>query len=175
MSPAKLDAILNAKSLNLPLAVYEWFLLASRWTQNDANVWIAPQDLVAENGIVDVLHDKHGINAWSLRETDLQHEDPPVVSDNKVASPTFSQFVAAMIINDLLFFDDETGPPVELKRASRNAMDMRPVASCCGDVMADGPLESATIVIYAYPNNGPLFGKARTLEGQTLLSRWRKH
>ncbi len=175
MPPEKLDAILRAKSLDLPAAVCEWYLLAANWHQGGVNVWIPPRDLVADDGIVDVLHDKHGVSEWGVRVEDLKYEDPPIVTNNEIASPTFSNFVAAMIVNDLLFFDDESGEPLELKPGTLPLEGMHNVASCGGDFMADGPLESATIVMYAYSHNGPLFGKSRTHEGRTVLSRLRKH
>ena len=155
MLPRELDAILRAKTLNLPVAVCEWYLLAANWTPKGMNVWIHPRELMAYDGRVDVLHDKDGVNEWSIRIADLQQEDPPVVADDKIASPSFSKFVAAMIINDVLF-DYETEEPVELKRAAACVEGMRIVASCFGDFVADGPLESAAVMLFAYPRNGPL-------------------
>lgn len=174
MRSEELDAILRAKSLELPAAVCEWYLLAANWTQRGMNVWIHPRELLPHDGFIDVLHDTGGVNEWSIRVTDFPHEDPPVVTaDNKIASATFSQFVAAMIINDVLFCDDEAKEPVELKREPARAKGMRRVTSCFGDFIADGPLESAAVVMYVYPRNGPVLAKSRTPEGGALLSRLR--
>jgi hypothetical protein len=73
-----------------------------------------------------------------------------------------------MIVNDLLF-DYETAEPVELDRdAARQGMTCL-VSARCGQFLIDAPLESATIVMFAYPNDGPVFGKSRTPEGRARL------
>jgi len=78
------------------------------------------------------------INHWGVRVADIDVEDPPVVSyekKNEDVSPSFSKFVAAMIVNDLLF-DYETEEPIELERDSIRADGMSYVSSCCGDFFA---------------------------------------
>ena len=172
----QLDAILHRKRLTLPTAIREWYLLAAKWSQRGLNVWIRPVELTASEGIVWLLTDTEGINSWGVRVADLELDDPPVVSrekNNDIVSRSFSEFVAAMIVNDLLF-DYRTEEPIELKRDSVGAEEMRYVASCCGDFFTDGPLESASVVMFAYPENGPVYGKSRTPEGRDMLQRSRK-
>lgn len=176
MSLGDLNVILRAKPLNLPAAVREWYLLAAKWTEGGLNVWIRPQELTACDGIVWILTDTEGINHWGVRVADLDIDDPPVVSyenNTDIACPIFSMFVAAMIVNDVLF-DYETEAPVELNHDSARADRMCLVSSCCGDFFADGPLESATVVMFAYPGNGPVYGKSRTPVGCALLQQLRR-
>ena len=54
------------ESLALPAAVREWYLLADRWSQGALNVWIGPQELAAEAGMVEVLTDTQGVNRWEF-------------------------------------------------------------------------------------------------------------
>ncbi len=117
MPAAEFEQILREKALTLPAAVCEWRLLAATWNQGGMNVWVPPRELAAYDGMVDVLHDTGGVNAWSVRVADFEHEDPPVVSENRIACPSFSQFVAAMIINDVLF-GDPNEEALELKRTA---------------------------------------------------------
>lgn len=176
MVGAKLDAILAAKALKLPAAVWEWYLLAANWKQVGLNVWIHPQDIEGSEGIVWILTDTEGITHWGVRVADFDIEDPPVVSleqNNDVVTPTFSKFVAAMVVNDVLF-GSGIEEPIELKRNSAHAHPMHFVTSCCGDFFADGPLESATVVMFAYPENGEVYGRSRTPAGRALLRRLRQ-
>ena len=177
ISPAQLDVILRAKPLNLPTAVREWYLLAGKWNQGGLNVWIHPHELAACDGIVWILTDTAGVNLWGVRVEDLNIEDPPVVSHEKnddIVSENFSRFVAAMIVNDVLF-DYSTEEPISLNHDSVHAERMRLFSSCNGDFLADGPLESSTVVIFAYPGNGPVYGKSRTSAGRALLRRLQRH
>ena len=107
-------------------------------------------------------------------------EDPPVVSyegdpPNGLDFPDFSRFVAAMIVNDFLF-DYETEEPVELNRDTAPEGMTCLVSARCGQFLMDAPLESATIVMFAYPKNGPVYGKSNTPAGQARLQqlRWQK-
>ncbi len=47
------------------------------------------------------------------------------------------------------------------------------VSARCGAFYAESALESATVVTFAYPGNGPAFGKSRTSAGDALLQRLR--
>jgi hypothetical protein len=173
MAPAELDVILRAKPLNLPAAVREWYLLAANWNQGGLNVWIRPGVLAACGGMVWVLGDTGGITHWGVRVADAGIADPPVFEldeDDEVAFPSFSRFVAAMIVNDVLF-DYESEEPVKLTRDSIRTDMTCFVSSRYGDFFADDPLESATVVIFAYPGDGPVYGKSRTPEGRLLLQR----
>jgi hypothetical protein len=176
MTTHDFDSILRAKDLKLPAAVHEWYILAGNWNQGALNVWKHPQELAAYDGVVWILTDTQGVNHWGIRVADLNMEDPPVVSHEKsdeVVSSSFSRFVASMIVNDVLF-DYETEEPVELERGAARANMMRSVSSCRGDFFADGPLESATVVIFAYPEDGPVYGKSRTPAGRALLQDMRR-
>jgi len=53
-----------------------------------------------------------------------------------------------------------------------NTIDL-PIAHGEGRYYADAPLEAATDVAYAYPHDGPVYGKARTPAGHALLQRLR--
>lgn len=178
MPPADLDAILDAKRLKLPVAVREWYLLATEWTQGGLNVWIHPQELTAVEGAIAFLTDTQGIHHWSVRIADQGIEDPPVIlcegiPDGEVVCASFSKFVAAMIMNDVIF-DNETEAPVELYRASARATLTCLVPGAFGDFFADAPIESATVVMFDYNGeDGPAYGKSRTSEGQALLERMR--
>jgi hypothetical protein len=178
MTPAELDKIVSGKPLTLPTAVREWYLLAGDWTQGGLNVWIPPQELTTHDGTVWILTDTEGINLWGIRVADLDIEDPPVVSDASaeygIVCQNFSRFVAAMIVNDAVF-GSATEEPVELKPDSVRANLMCHVASCCGEFLADSPLESATVVMFAYPSHGPVLAKSRTPAGRALLQRLRQH
>jgi hypothetical protein len=93
--------------------------------------------------------------------------------NNEVVSPSFSEFVALMIVNDVVF-DYAVEAPIELNLDATRADKMRPVSACFGDLYADNNLESATVVMFAYPNDGPVYGKARTPEGRRFLQRFAK-
>ena len=174
MAPAELDVILRAKSLDLPLAVREWYLLAANWNQGRLNVWIHPRALTACDGMISILTDTEGWHHWGVRVADLEVEDPPVVSleggANEIKFPSFSKLVAAMTVNDVIF-DYETEAPVELHHDAVPANLTCLVTTSCGDYFADAPLRSATVVMFAYPGNGQVFGKSRTAEGRLLLQR----
>jgi hypothetical protein len=176
MAPKDLDLILRGKALNLPTAVREWYLLAANWNQGRLAVWIRAEELAACDGVVWILTDTQGITHWGVRVADLDIEDPPVVSREAnidIVSPSFSKFVAAMIVNDALF-DSEFEAPVELVHGSARAEQMCLFSSCFGDFFADGLLESATVVMFAYPGHGPVYGKSRTSAGRELLMRLRR-
>ena len=177
MDPEEFGEILRAKRLNLPAAVREWYLLAANWDQGGLNVWIRPQALTACDGMVWILTDTEGINHWGVRVAELDIEDPPVFSletnPDEVDFPSFTMFVAAMIVGDVIF-DYETEAPVELNDDSACADLTCLVSARCGNLFADTALGSATVVVFAYPGNGPLFGKARTPTGRALLHRCRR-
>jgi hypothetical protein len=176
MAPEKLDEALRAKSLNLPAAVREWYLLAANWDHGGLSVWIRPQALTACDGMVCVCTDTQGINNWGIRVAHLGIEDPPTFSlegdSNEIDFPNFTSFVAAMTVNDVLF-DYEAEAPVQLDPGSARADLTRLVSARCGDFYLDGSLASATVVAFAYPGNGPVFGKSREPEGHALLQRLR--
>jgi hypothetical protein len=173
MSPDELEMLLELKHLMLPPAVREWYLLSANWSQGGLNIWISPQDLSLSDGVVWILSDTHGVTCWGIRERDLSLEDPPVVSEENVDQSicsSFSEFVAAMVVNDVLF-GDESQEPAELNRNPAYVDQMFQFASCYGDFLSDGPLESATVVVFSYPGNGESFGKARNPSGRVLLER----
>ena len=176
MAHHELEEILRAKSLKLPAAVREWYLLAGNWNEGGLNVWIRPQALAACAGMIWILTDTEGINQWGVRVADGDAEDPPVYSvyanPGETEFPSFSTFVAGMVVNDVLV-DYETEAPVELNRDSSRAELTFFVASRCGEFLADAPLETATIVAFAYPGDGPVLGKARTPTGRERLQRFR--
>jgi hypothetical protein len=175
MAADSLDSVLPA-NLKLPAAVREWYILAANWNQGAMNVWVRPQELSAYDGVVWILTDTQGVNHWGVRVAELSTEDPPVVSrekSNEAVSSSFSKFVAAMIVNDVLF-DYETEEPVELEHDAARADVMCLVSSCCGDFFADGPLDSAAVVMFAYPGDGPVYGKSRTPAGRALLQDMRR-
>jgi len=65
------------------------------------NVWIGPQELAAEDGIVAVLTDTQGINRWGVRAADHDIEDPRVYDLN--TNPTqidFPEFHVACRCHD---------------------------------------------------------------------------
>jgi hypothetical protein len=174
MPPKELDKILRAKSLNLPTAVREWYVLAANWNQGGIGVWIYPRDLAAcdEDEMVWILTDTEGITQWGVRVADLDAEDPPVYSlaagTDEIEFPTFTSFVGAMIVNDLLFADNRE-EPVELDPDSARAALQCLVSARCGDFYADAPLESATVVMFIYPDGAAAYGKSRTPAGRALL------
>jgi hypothetical protein len=176
MPAEELQATLSANHLSLPASVREWYLLAANWKQGALIDWIRPRELAACDGVIWLLTDPVGATHWGVRFDDLGKEDPPVVTmekNNEVVSPTFSEFVALMTVNDVVF-DYAVEAPVELNRHAARADKMRPVSACFGDLYADNSLESATVVMFAYPNGGPVYGKARTPEGRRFLRRFAK-
>jgi hypothetical protein len=179
MALKELDEILLAKRLNLPAAVREWYRLAANWDQEGLNAWIPPQDLTASDGAVWILTDSAGVNHWGIRVADLGAEDPPVFSlvAHEIDFSNFSSFVPAMIVNDVIFnYETEAEAPVELNPgAAREALACLISSAGCGDFYADAPLESATVVMFTYPENGSAFGRARTPTGHALLERLRLH
>ncbi len=173
IAPDRLDVILRAKRLNLPAAVREWYQLTANWEQAGLNVWIRPEELSECSDFVGILTDTEEINLWGIRVGDFGIEDPPVVSDQAhcdAAFPSFSAFVGAMIANDVIF-DYESEAPMELDPSSVRSDLVCLVASSCGDFLADAPFESATVLVFAYPENGPAFGISRTPSGRELLRR----
>jgi hypothetical protein len=177
MLPAEFAEALQSVPLDLPAAVREWCLLAGNWRQGGANVWIRPHALTIRDGAVCVFTDTQGTVRWGIRVADLQIEDPHIISldgdPNEIDFPTFTSFVAAMIVNDVIFFDDETGGSVELNPASVHIELTCLLSARCGAYYADAALESANVVAFAYPGNGPAFGKARVSAGSALLERLR--
>ena len=177
MAPESLDAILHTKGLCLPAAVREWYILASRFEQDGLGVWIRARSLEACEGSIMVLTDTEGITEWGIRIADSGIEDPAVFSLDAnldgVEFPSFSGFVAAMIINDVLFGTGAHGDPVELDYEMVQHALTCLVASNCGDFFIDTPLESAEVVAFAYPGGGPVKGKARCPAGRALLERLR--
>jgi len=175
MSAEELDEVLLRESLALPAAVREWYLLAARWSQGGLNVWISPQKLAAEDGMVEVLTDTQGANRWGVRAADHDIEDPPVydldANPAKIDFPSFTSLVAAMIVNDVIFGSD-TDEPVELNPGVARAGLTCFVSTRHGDFYADGVLDAAAVVMFAYPGNGPAYGKTRTHAGHTLLQRF---
>ena len=117
MSAEEPDEILLRESLALPAAIREWYLLAARWSQGALNVWIGPQELAAEDGMVEVLTDTQGANRWGVRAADHDIEDPAVydldTKPTQIDFQSFTSLVAAMIVNDVIFSSDTDGP-VEL-------------------------------------------------------------
>jgi hypothetical protein len=176
----KLDEVLREKGLTLPAAVREWYLLAAHWDQGGLNVWNRPAELAISEGVVWILTDREGINHWGVRITDIDIEDPPVVSyeadpPGGIDFPDFRRFVAAMIANDFIF-DYETEEPVDLNRdAAIEGMTCFVSTRCGSEFLIDAPLESATIVMFAYPKGGPVSGKSRTAEGRARLEELRIH
>jgi hypothetical protein len=175
MAAQELDVALRANALTLPAAVREWYLLAAKWNPRSLNAWVRPQDLVASDEMVWLLGDAYGGDAcWGVRVADLDAEDPPVYSlmedRDEAAFASFSAFVAAMIVNDVIF-DPEAEPPAELDAGSIHAELMCLAATGCDDFYADAALESAAVVAFAYSATGPVFGRARTPAGHALLQR----
>jgi len=171
-----LDEARQAEPVRLPAAVREWCRLAGNWDQRGLKVWVRPGDLTPEGGVVWVLTDPQGITAWGVRAGDLGADDPPVVSreagPGEPAFTTFSGFVGAMVVNDVLF-GDPADPPAELSPGLPRGGLTCLAASRVGDYFADGPLGSAEVVVFAYPGDGPVLGKARTAGGRALLQRLR--
>jgi hypothetical protein len=174
MSAEELDEVLLREPLFLPAAVREWYLLAARWSQNGMNVWISPQKLAAEDGMVNILTDTHRVDRWGVRALDHDIEDPPVydldTNPTQTIFPSFTSLVAAMIVNDVIFGSDTE--PVELNPDVARGDLTCFVSSPYGDSYADAVLEAAAVVMFAYPGNGPAYGKARTQAGHTLLQRF---
>jgi hypothetical protein len=175
MSAEELDEILRRESLALPAAVREWYLLAARWGQGGLNVWISPQKLAAEDGMVEVLTDPQAANRWGIRVADHDIDDPPVydldAKPTQIDFPSFTSLVAAMIVNDVIFGSD-ADEPMELNPGVARAGLTRFVSTRRGDFYADAALDVAAVVMFAYPENGPACGKARTHAGYTLLQRF---
>jgi hypothetical protein len=175
VSAEELDEILLRGALVLPAAVKEWYLLAARWSQDGMNVWISPQKLTAVDGMVEVLTDTQGANRWGVRAADHHIDDPPVydldANPTQIDFPSFTSLVAAMIANDVIFGSDAE-EPVELNPGVARAGLTCFVSTRYGDFYADAVLAAAAVVMFAYPGNGPAYGKARTHAGHTLLQRF---
>jgi hypothetical protein len=168
----ELDPVLRAGGLSLPPAVREWYLLAGRWDRCGSNVWIGPEALAAAGGMIWVMTDVEGINRWGVRVDAPAVEDPPVHLEGEPAGAvfvTFSDFVGAMVANDVLFADP-ADPAAELDPATALAGMTRLVSSRVGEYFADAPLEAATAVLFAYPGGAPVFGKGRGAAGRTRLA-----
>jgi hypothetical protein len=145
--------------------------------QGRLNVWLRPEELKAAGGMLGILTDTEGINLWGFRIEEIHIDDPPVVSINdnphEIAFPRFSTFVAAMIVNDVLV-DDRIESPTELDSHFRRGDFTRLVASNCGEFFSDTPIETAAVVIFAYPGDGPVMGKSRMPAGRQILERLRR-
>jgi hypothetical protein len=129
--------------------------------------------MIMHEGRIVVLGDIAGVTGWEIRAVDADIEDPPVYSSDvpdDISHPSFSKFVAAMIINDILFAD---GNYVELKpQAARSALIPLNL-STDESLFADGPLESATVLVFDYHGDGPVCAKARAPAGNALLQQLR--
>lgn len=176
MSESTLDASLNAVGLSLPSAMREWYLLAGNLQQVGLNVWIHPDSLAVHDGVIEVLTDPYGITSWRVSCRRLHVDDPPVDSDDEIdegAFSCFTDFVAAMTVNDAIFGDPMVDDTVELNPRDARRTLARLVASRVGDFYADAPLESASVVMFDYLGDGPTVGKARNATGRQLLDRLR--
>ena len=71
------------------------------------NVWIGPQELAAEAGMVEVLTDTQGVNRWEfgLRITTSRIRLSTIWTSNptQIDFPSLTSLVAAMIVNDVAF------------------------------------------------------------------------
>jgi hypothetical protein len=172
MEPAELNAILQARGLSLSEAIQEWCILAANWNQGGINVWIPPSRLVENEGSITVLSDTEGITYWQVACADMHEDDPPVLNGRYPAFPRFSECVAAMVINDYLFAHDETDEPIQLRKEACSALSTLGSSQMGLDFYTDGPLESATVVAFAYPDQ--VLAKARTPAGAAWLERLRK-
>jgi len=85
-------------------------------------------------------------------------------------APSFSMFVSEMVVNDVIF-DYETSEPIELTGTTGLEKLDRIALAPFGVFYADGPLKTASVVIFAYPSNGPVLGKSRTSSGNALLQK----
>jgi hypothetical protein len=176
MAENELTALLRAKGLRLPEAVREWYSLAAHWKQGGIGVWVPPAELAPRDAwMIQVYGDTQGATCWGVRIADVRRADPPVVDetegpDNDVY-PSFSKFVAAMIINEVIFGDEGYDEQVDLDPESVRRSLKCLVPGRYGDVFTDGTLESASVVAFTYPNNGPAYGIARTQAGCKLLER----
>jgi hypothetical protein len=125
--------------------------------------------------MIGILTDSEGALLWGIRVEDVGIEDPPVVCDDVNSEPSFpviSKFVAAMIADDVMIgTDNKSKVEMELNdETARTGLGCL-VSSRCGDLIADGPFESATVMIFAYPGKRHAFGISRTPAGQALLER----
>lgn len=173
MHPSQLDSILETKGMHLPTAVREWYLLSANRPQDGLIVWILPKNFAAGDGVLWLLTDPDGINDWGIRIADLANDDPPVVTGKgnpHIACSAFTQFVATTIACNAIF-DCGVDGPVELRPDAIHDASMLHIASCFGDVFVDGSLESATIVMFAYPANEGVFARSRTTWGRERLEK----
>ncbi|HZZ76883.1 MAG TPA: hypothetical protein VFE62_00095 [Gemmataceae bacterium] len=173
MAGPELDAILAAKSLYLPPAVREWYVLAANWETPSVAVWSSPDELEVDDDVTWILTDTEGITRHGIRSADLALDDPPVISreqNHAIVCETFSTFVGVMTANDVIF-DYRTEEPIELAHDAVSFDSMRLIWPnfSCGDLFADGPLELASVLVFRYPNKGPIYAKARTSAVKSLL------
>jgi hypothetical protein len=191
MEPDELDSMLRVQNLTLPTSVREWYLLARNWEPVHLNLWIGPEELLAQarsrfaasEGLVCILTDPDGVLHFCLRLKDLHADDPPVCTseegEDEIRCEKFSEFVAQMTVNDVIS-DYRIDPSVELDANSVRA-ELTPLFPSTSPrffaerFFADGPLESATIVAYTYGEEGPAFGKSRASDRDPLFERLRKH
>jgi hypothetical protein len=154
----------------------EWYLLAGNWQPGGLNVWGAPDSLEVVDQTIEVLTDPYGVTSWRVRCGRLRLDDPPVECDDEfdgAAFSCFTDFVAAMAVNDALFGDPTIDDPVESNPREARRSLVRAVASRVGDFYADAPLESAAVVMFDHLGDGPTVGRARTASGRQLLDRLR--
>ncbi|WP_345322615.1 hypothetical protein [Novipirellula rosea] len=168
MSEAELHLILSRHSFAIPSAVCEWYQLSSKWDSHGQNLWIPAQELSVVNDALLLLTDEDGISNWGVMSQDLRIDDPPVVPLEPLGetmSLSFSMFVLEMVVNDVIF-DNNKDDPAELSATSGlSCFASTPV----GDFMADGPLESASVIAFAYPSNGPILSRSRSEAGNSLI------
>lgn len=176
IAPEELDAILRSNSITLPAVVREWYLLATKWNHDGESRWLPPEELMAHEQKMWISFDVHGVSRWGIRISDLGTNDPPVFSDEDTKHlifSSFSQFVAAMIMNDKLY-SDVAEDAVELNPDKVLTALTCVVQSTVGNFYADAPLDRATVIAFSYPRNGPAHGKSRTPDGHALLDQLRR-
>jgi hypothetical protein len=157
--------------LLLPPAVREWCLLAARFDQDSLTTWIEPEEFAMHEGTMTVLRDRYFTMFWYIRELDFGCEDPPVFCSEGPTLPNFahfSEFVTAMVLNGVLCPEERT-ESIDLSRERARAKLNCLIASSNGELLADGSLETATVIAFAYPADGPVLAASRTQAGRTLI------
>jgi hypothetical protein len=96
--------------------------------------------------------DSHGQNVWiPAQALSVVDDTLPLLTDRDGTSTW------GIMAQDL----QATDPPV---------VTLEPF----GDFMADGPLESASVVAFAYPSNGPILCRSRSDAGNALVRKLQK-
>jgi hypothetical protein len=173
MSNAQLQLMLSQHSFAIPSAVREWYQLSAKWDSHGQNVWIPARELSVVDDTLPLLTDRDGTSTWGIMAQDLQAADPPVVTlepFGETMSPSFTLFVLEMVVNSVIF-DWGKDDPVELSSSSGLTCF---ASTPFGDFMADGPLESASVVAFAYPSNGPILCRSRSDAGNSLVRKLQK-